>query len=205
MNYILMGDIINSREKDAKILWLDLNQIVESANNKFGVFMLSPLEVGRGDELQVIMKDIKSLLDVLLYLNTYFMYFNIEMRFVIGYAEIESIINKNSENNMLGRGLTETHDILNNKKNKNRYRFYIQEDKRMTTLLNTIGNLLTELEKKVTQKQYEYLYNKIVLEQEIAQIAIKMNVTPRSIYNYEEKSNYKLFQKTFSDIQEILL
>ena len=204
MNYILMGDVINSRKKDTKILWNDLNEIIKKSNYKYHDFMLSPLEIKSGDEFQVIMKDIQSSLKLLSYLNTYLMYKDIKTRFVIGYGKIESTINSYSENNMLGQGLTETYEVLNNKKDKNKYRFYIENDEKTSILLNSIGNLLTEIEKKITKKQYEYLYNKIVLDYDIDTISNKLNVTSRNIYDLEERSKYKLFQNIFISIEKVL-
>lgn len=205
MNYILMGDIINSRKKDTVLLWQDFNEIIKKSNEEYNTFMLSPLEIKIGDEFQVIMKDINSTFSLLYYLNTYLMHKNIKMRFVVGYGEIESAINKDSQNNMLGYGLTQTYEILNKKKKKNRYRFYIQDNEKMTSMLNTIGNLLSEIETRITAKQYQYLYYKIVLKYTIEEIIDTMNVSRSNLYQIERRSNYKLFQETFSSIEKEML
>ncbi|MDA3907595.1 MAG: SatD family protein, partial [Sulfurimonas sp.] len=89
MNYILMGDIIDSREQNSKLLWEYLNEIVEQSNIEFKQYILSPLQIKIGDEFQVVMKDIQSSLKLLYYMNTYLMYKKIESRFVIGYGSIE--------------------------------------------------------------------------------------------------------------------
>lgn len=205
MQYILMGDVIKSRQKDSELLWNDLNEIVKNANDKFVIDILSPLQIKIGDEFQVVMKDIASMLQLLYYLNVYFTYKNIKVRFAIGYGDIETVINSSSANNMMGKGLTETYEILNDKKDPNRYRFYIQENKNIEIALNSIGLLLSEIEQmKVSQKQSEYLYRKVVLNQEIDQIAESMQVSERSVYGYDKRSHYKLFHKIFTSIEEIL-
>lgn len=205
MQYILMGDVIKSRQKDSELLWNDLNEIVEKANGKFQTDILSPLQIKIGDEFQVVMKDIASTLQLLDYLNVYCTYKNIKVRFAIGYGEIETVINSSSANNMMGKGLTETYETLNDKKDPNRYRFYIQENKNIEIALNSIGLLLSEIEEmKVSLKQSEYLYRKVVLHQEIDQIAKSMQVSERSVYGYEKRSHYKLFHKIFVSIEEIL-
>lgn len=205
MQYILMGDVIQSRQKDSELLWNDLNEIVKNANDKFVIDILSPLQIKIGDEFQVVMKDIASMLQLLYYLNVYFTYKNIKVRFAIGYGDIETVINSSSANNMMGKGLTETYEILNDKKDPNRYRFYIQENKKIEIALNSIGLLLSEIEQmKVSQKQSEYLYRKVVLNQEIDQIAESMQVSERSVYGYDKRSHYKLFHKIFTSIEEIL-
>ncbi|MGD9653598.1 MAG: SatD family protein [Sulfuricurvum sp.] len=205
MQYILMGDVIKSRQKDSELLWNDLNEIVKKANDIFATDILSPLQIKIGDEFQVVMKDIVSTLQLLYYLNIYFTYKNIKVRFAIGYGDIETVINSSSANNMMGKGLTETYEALNDKKDPNRYRFYIQENKKIEIALNGIGLLLSEIEEmKVSLKQSEYLYRKVVLHQEIDEIAKSMQVSERSVYGYEERSKFKLFQKIFVSIKDIL-
>jgi len=204
MQYILMGDVIKSRRKDSEILWNDLNEIVEKANTEFSTSILSPLQIKIGDEFQVVMRDIGSTLQLLYFLNIYLMYKQIETRFAIGYGRIDSVINQFSANNMLGSGLTSTYEILNDKKDPNRYRFYIEDDQTITKALNCIGLLLSEIEKKNSNKQYEFLYRKVVLGQEIEDIATAMHVSNRSVYGYEERSQYKMFHKIFSSMEEIL-
>ncbi|MDD2839365.1 SatD family protein [Sulfuricurvum sp.] len=205
MQYILMGDVIKSRQKDSELLWNDLNEIVKKANDIFATDILSPLQIKIGDEFQVVMKDIVSTLQLLYYLNIYFTYKNIKVRYAIGYGDIETVINSSSANNMMGKGLTETYEALNDKKDPNRYRFYIQENKKIEIALNSIGLLLSEIEEmKVSLKQSEYLYRKVVLHQEIDEIAKSMQVSERSVYGYEERSKFKLFQKIFVSIKDIL-
>lgn len=203
MYYILMGDIIKSREQKAEYLWNCFGEIINNANLEYHDFMLSPLEIKSGDEFQVILKDMESSLNILLYLNTYFRYKDIKCRYTIGYGEIETPINHISETNMLGKALTETYELLNDKINTNRYRFYIQHSTRDQILLNTIGELLTEVEERITKVQYNYLYYKIVLKYDIEQISNILNVSTRNIYTLEERSNYKLIQNTFKSIQKI--
>lgn len=205
MQYILMGDVIKSRSKDSELLWNDLNEIVEKANDEFITSILSPLQIKIGDEFQVVMKDMASSLQLLYYLNVYFTYKNIKVRFAIGYGHIETTINSYSANNMMGKGLTNTYEMLNDKKDPNRYRFYVEENKKIEIALNSIGLLLSEIEEmKVSQKQSEYLYRKVVLRQEIDQIAESMQVSERSVYGYEKRSHYKLFHKIFASMEEIL-
>ena len=200
-----MGDVIKSRRKDSEVLWNDLNEIVEKANDEFTACILSPLQIKIGDEFQVVMKDIVSSLQLLYYLNVYFTYKNIKVRFAIGYGHIETAINSYSANNMIGKGLTDTYEILNDKKDPNRYRFYVEDNKKIEIALNCIGLLLSEIEEmRISKKQSEYLYRKIVLNQKIDQIAMYMKVSLRAVYGYEERSKYKLFNKIFASIKDIL-
>nr|MDA3909194.1 hypothetical protein [Sulfurimonas sp.] len=117
---------------------------------------------------------------------------------------IETIVNEYSANNMLGSGLTSTYEVLNDKKNKNRYRFYIENSQQTTTLLNSIGLLLTEIESKATHRQYEYLYYKVICKESIIKISEKMKITQRAIYGYEDRSNYKLVHQIFTSIEKAL-
>lgn len=205
MNYILMGDIIDSRGKNSKLLWKELNEIIQITNNEFRLHILSPLQMKIGDEFQVIMKDITSSLQLLYYLDIYLMHKGIKSRFVIGYGEIETTINPYSADNMLGDGLTFTHDILDDKKNPNRYRFYIQDNQKEMILLNSIGILLTEIEQGISKKQYDFLFYKVIMKYNIVEIANKMHITQRSVYGFYERSNYELFQNIFASIEDVLI
>jgi len=198
--FILMGDVISSRTHNANILNKDLNMVIENANIVFEKFILSHLEITIGDEFQCVMDDISSILELMYYLDISLLYFNIKCRFAIGYGNIEGNINSSSAYNMLGTGLTYTHELLNNKNNKNKYRFFIQEDIIKEVSLNIIGQLLDDIQSSITEKQIQFLYYKIIKKYNNKEIEIKMNIKERNVYRYNKKSKDKLIREVFTQI-----
>lgn len=202
-HFILMGDIINSREINEEQLWADLNEVITNARNEFTVSILSSLEIKIGDEFQVIMKDMTSLLSLLLYLDIYFRYKKINCRFAIGYGDVVGNINPESAYNMLGIGLTNTNALLNSK--KERYSFFIQDDIYKTILLNTIGILLKDTLSNLTKKQIIFLYNKVIKKNNMIELELKMETGQRNLYNYLDRSKFNLINRVFSQIASIFV
>ncbi|KAB7887055.1 SatD family protein [Poseidonibacter ostreae] len=201
--FILTGDIVGSRKKDSLILWEKLNKIINKADNQFNNLLLSPLQIKKGDEFQVVVQDIESVLSLMYYLDICFLSEDIEARFAIGYGKIESNVNRTSTNNMLGSGLTYTNQILNNKKNK--YSFYIQDDIYKNISLNTIAVLLEDSLSSVTKKQIIYLYKKVVEKMSDEQLLIELDIKERNLYRYEVKSKHKLINDVFLKISQLFM
>lgn len=200
-HFILMGDIIDSRKINEEQLWIDLNEVINNAKEEFTESIISSLEIKIGDEFQVIMKDINSLLSLLFYLDVYFRYKKINCRFAIGFGEVTGNINNKSAYNMLGMGLTNTNELLNNKKEK--YSFFIQDDIYKTILLNTIGVLLEDVLSNLTTRQVEFLFYKIIQKSNMDELELKMETGQRNLYNYFERSKYNLIKKISIQISSI--
>lgn len=197
-NFILMGDIIDSRKASQEELWTIFNKIIKDAKNEFSNKLASSLDIKIGDEFQVILKDMKTTLELLYYLDIYFKYENLECRFCIGYGEIVGNINKQTTNNMLGKTLTATYELLNEKKQK--YSFFIENDLQKTKLLNTTGLMLENILSTLTNRQINFLFYKVIKNQTIKDLAKELNSTERNIYNYLERSKYNLIQEVFNQI-----
>lgn len=200
MYYILMGDIVDSRKKNVEFLWDKFNLVINSANERYESKILSHLEIKIGDEFQVVLKDINSLLSLINYLDVFLSYYEIKCRFAIGYGEVYGNINIKHANNMMGLGLTSTNELLSNKSLNLKYRFFIQDDMSKSFLLNAIGTLLSSFTEKRTHKQIEYLYYKLIENKSLDEIANLMNVTKRNIYHYEKTSKNELINEIFEMI-----
>lgn len=135
---ILMADIINSGKKDSKLLMSQLKEIVRVVNGKDK--QLSPLTITLGDEFQGVTKSIESGIKTIIEIEEMIIenQFDLKLRYVLNYGRIDTEINTKTAYEMLGMGLTEARNSLNELKNKN-YRFHIQLGqgmKEMTDLLN---------------------------------------------------------------------
>ena len=197
--FILMGDIKDSRKENPERLSSIMMEMIIHAEEKFNEDRLSKLEIKIGDDFQVVMKDIHSLLDILLYLDIYLKKNNIECRFTLGYGTISGNINKYKHSEMIGSGLTNVNEILNKKDKK--YSFYIEDEIYKTILLNIIGLLLEDCLSNLTKKQIEFLYNKIVMDKDFAEIERIMGVKQRAVYDYSKRSKYLLIMDVFEKIE----
>lgn len=197
--FILMGDIKNSRKENSERLSNIMMEVISHAEQKFNNDRLSKLEIKVGDDFQVVMKDINSLLNILLYLDIYLKKNNIECRFTLGYGRISGNINKDGHSEMIGSGLTNINEILNKKYKK--YSFYIEDEIYKTILLNIIGLLLEDCLSNLTKKQIEFLYHRIVMNKDLNEIEKIMDVKQRAVYDYYKRSKYFLIMNVLEKIE----
>ncbi|MCT7581217.1 SatD family protein [Aliarcobacter butzleri] len=197
--FILMGDIKNSRKENSERLSSIMMEVISHAEQKFNNDRLSKLEIKVGDDFQVVMKDINSLLNILLYLDIYLKKNNIECRFALGYGTISGNINKDGHSEMIGSGLTNVNEILNKKYKK--YSFYIEDEIYKTILLNIIGLLLEDCLSNLTKKQIEFLYHRIVMNKDLNEIEKIMDVKQRAVYDYYKRSKYLLIMNVLEKIE----
>lgn len=132
MNYpILMADVIKSGDKDARNLMLQLKSIVSIVNKKKKPNLISPLTITLGDEFQGIpssnengIKTIFDIEEVILDKQ-----YDLKLRYVLLYGQIDTEINTKIAYEMLGDGLRNARKDLNSLKNKDA-RFYINISKK---------------------------------------------------------------------------
>jgi hypothetical protein len=115
---ILMADIINSGKKDSKLLMSQLKEIVKSINSK--AQFLSPLTITLGDEFQGVANSIDTGIKTIIEIEEMIIQnqFDLKLRYVLNYGHIETEINTKTAYEMLGDGLTEARENLNELKNK---------------------------------------------------------------------------------------
>ncbi len=115
---ILMADIINSGKKDSRLLMAQLKEIVRLINKKSHI--VSPLTITLGDEFQgltdTIANGIKAIIEIeeIIIKNQ----FDLKLRYVLNYGHIDTEINTKAAYEMLGEGLTNARNSLNELKGK---------------------------------------------------------------------------------------
>lgn len=203
--YILMGDIVKSSIHNSDDLWNKFNTIINDANSVFSNKTLSKLEIKItiGDEFQVVMKDIRPLLDLIYYLDISFLKEGINCRYAIGFGSISGDINTLNSYNMMGSGLNNTNRVLNYKKNKNKFRFFLEDDIVKEISLNALGMLLEYVMDDITNKQLDFLYLKVVKQKTDQKISNILKVSQRNIYRLKNKSNYNIINESFQKINLI--
>lgn len=113
--FILMADVIESSSYSGKNLMTNFKQMVASANKIFESNISSPLTITLGDEFQGIVKSLQHSIEIIFLLDELLLESKIDyrLRYVINFGEIDTPINKQSSHEMLGKGLTDARELLN--------------------------------------------------------------------------------------------
>jgi hypothetical protein len=126
MHFIIMADVIRSRETKLTVTAEMLKSLCVHINSKYKKTILSPLTVTLGDEFQGIVDSAKTGLMIIIEMEEMILKKEIDfkLRYVLLYGRIETKINTQTAHEMLGEGLTDARHILTAAK-KEKYRFYI--------------------------------------------------------------------------------
>ncbi|QNX09457.1 hypothetical protein IC784_04505 [Acinetobacter seifertii] len=128
--YILMADIIDSREKDELILMWQFKDLVHDINYIYRNKISSPLTITLGDEFQGIISDLENLIQILFYIEEQIIKrgFIFKLRYAVSESDIDHInLNTYASYGMLSEGLIKTREALNHgKKYKSRFNFLLK-------------------------------------------------------------------------------
>jgi len=128
--YILMADIIDSREKDELILMWQFKDLVHDLNYIYRNKISSPLTITLGDEFQGIISDLENLIQILFYIEEQIIKrgFIFKLRYAVSESDIDHInLNTYASYGMLSEGLIKTREALNHgKKYKSRFNFLLK-------------------------------------------------------------------------------
>ncbi len=141
--YILMSDVINSGSKDAQRLSNNLSKCTAYINEKYRDEIFSPLTITLGDEFQSVIGDLETSIKIIIDIEEYVVKNNYDMklRYVLFFGEIETAINRDIAYGMLGLGLTTARNLINNMKSSE-YRFKIEiGNQDLNILLNNGFNI----------------------------------------------------------------
>ncbi len=180
---VLMGDLIGSESvRSVKAVHRSFNNAVDSANKRWAVEVRSPLTITLGDEFQGLLSALKHAWAIASELRLRLLATNVSCRFVIGTTQLETPVNPKEAWNMMGSGLAEARDKLNDKRSGNAYRFSVPGEPIIEGLLDAVGESLTQVELGWTRTQLEYYSTVRDRSGTNAEIAKNLGVTPRSLY-----------------------
>lgn len=113
-NWILMGDIIGSREGDQSLLQQNFAKLIEKVNKDYSTSFESPLTITLGDEFQGVVTSAKEAGEIVIALEEYRWDLDVEIliRYSLGLGEISTPINPKIAYGMLGSGLSEVREAL---------------------------------------------------------------------------------------------
>lgn len=165
--YILMADVVSSRNLAPMSLAEDLKRIVNETNSKLGNLILSPLSVTLGDEFQGLCDSLDATIQVVLHLEREILRNNraFSLRYVIQEGKIETTINTDISYGMLGEGLTIARNTLNNKsQNRATVQCHLKDRKRQL-LLNYVFNIFTNVWNLPSAKKHPKILELLLFEQ----------------------------------------
>lgn len=127
--YILMADIIKSREKNSVKIMKDFKEIVSRIQDIHGDHFLSPPTITLGDEFQSIVTSESAGVEVIFAFEELLLKLekNFKLRYILYFGQIDTAINPTIAYGMLGNGLTEARGLLGKyKTKKKRFVFSLQ-------------------------------------------------------------------------------
>jgi hypothetical protein len=180
---VLMGDLVGSeRARSVKAVHRTFNEAIDSANKIHAESIESPLTITLGDEFQGLLRTLLHAWGVASELRLRLLVANVSCRFVIGTTQLETPLNPREAWNMMGSGLAEARDKLNDKRATNAYRFSLPGEPLIESLLDAAGDSLTQVELGWTPTQLEYYWSVHDGSRSNAAIAKSLGVSPRSLY-----------------------
>lgn len=180
---VLMGDIVGSERSPAiRAVYRAFNKAVDSANENHAAQIASPLTITLGDEFQGLLRTLVHAWDVAVTLRIQLLVANVSCRFVIGAAELETPLNTKQAWNMMGGGLSAARDKLNDKRSSSAYRFSLPGEPVVESLMDGLGDALTETELDWTSTQLRYYSKSRESKTTTAELAAELGITARSLY-----------------------
>ena len=191
MNFILMADIIRSRDADQGRLMTDFKEIVSKVNHSFRDRLLSPVTITLGDEFQGVVRDLSSALAIILQLEEIIIRSgkNFKLRYVLAEGKIETAINTKIAYEMLGSGLSEARETLAELK-KMKARFYVMlQDKAHGEAINNVFIVLQNIIDTWKIKKDYYIVAKFLEHKDYKKVATELNKERSLIWKRERSLN----------------
>lgn len=145
--YILMGDVVSSKDYDSQMLQKQLKTLTANCNEALQQSLLSPYTITLGDEFQGIPSSLSAAIETLFYLEEECLRQSLDFKlhYVLHLGIIETEINPDIAYEMMGPGLTKARELLSSKK-RNRKRFQFQlNDETDTLQLNRLFEILDSI------------------------------------------------------------
>jgi hypothetical protein len=117
-HFILMGDVIGSRDLDAARLRREIKSLLAACNRKHKTGILSPYTTTLGDEFQGIARSLRAAAECIFFFEERRIAgeYDFEIRYVVHCGEIQTPINREVAYGMMGPGLTRARALLTAKK-----------------------------------------------------------------------------------------
>ena len=149
---VITGDVIRSRK------YKNINKLLtESINNiSYPDNMIVPFNISRGDEIQAVFKG--HILFPKFIRQIRYKLINLDMRFGIGFGNINEINNNMSSWNMNGPAFYYAREALEEIEKDNKYKTRFKSNNKIDEAINTIQFLIDTLQAEWTDSQWEAIY-----------------------------------------------
>lgn len=197
-----MGDLVQSENSlPYPRLHQCFNEAVEDQNRAHETTLLSPLTITLGDEFQGLVQSLGQAALIARNLRLRLLADDIDCRFVIGLAHIETPINNKQAWNMMGPGLSRARKKLNQKKPNQFYRFSLLDDPKIELMLDALGAGLSMIETGWTKQQCADI-TALMVGLSPVELAEKRNVSVHNIYKIRRSGNFDAYVIQWHAIME---
>jgi len=190
-----MGDVVSSETYNQKLLQKKFAGVIAQLNKKHSRKILSPLTITLGDEFQGIVKDLASGIEIILDAQNICIHekAGFQIRFVLNYGIIETPINNEIAYGMLGRGLSDTREMINSlKKRQVRYMISTGDLKMEMAFLNAFILYQTIVDQWDSPKDLA-LVSEFIKHKDYKTVAEKLNHTASMTWKREKSLMIKEF------------
>ena len=199
-----MGDLVLSTMSSSfEELHNAFNEAIEQQNRIERSVLVSPLTITLGDEFQGLSKTLVGALSMVRALRLHLLAEQVECRFSIGLVEIQTPVNVTRAWNMMGPGLAQTREKLNEKRSDTCYRFALTDHPAIETTLEALGAGLTAIERRWTPTQLEDISASLAGDS-AHEIAKRRNVTAHTVYKVRNSGEFDLYVYQWHAVSEAL-
>lgn len=119
-HFILMADVVKSRDQEPVAMMQAFNSLVKDLNTMFGCRLLSPVTITLGDEFQGVPDSFLTSCELILWLEEQRIdrSLSFTLRYVLLEGDIATPLNTEHAWGMLGQGLTDAREFLQEAKKK---------------------------------------------------------------------------------------
>lgn len=198
-----MGDLIGSEKATSRAdLHRLFNAEVDAANSQDEPSLISPLTITLGDEFQGLTSTFLGAISLIQKLRMRLLASGVECRFAIGLVRLEAPLNEKTAWNMMGQGLAETREKLNEKA-ENPYRFFLGPTKpMMSVLMEAVGRSLAHLEKGWTDRQKQVAV-RLALGEPATELSRSLKIHIRTLYKIREAAQYDFYMGQWASLFDI--
>lgn len=200
--YIVMADVISSREREPAQLMTEFENLVATANEVLSDGIMSPLTITLGDEFQGVVRSLHDAVRAMIWLEEARLKgeFTSMLRYVVHYGEIATPLNQAIAHGMLGSGLAEARQELSDKR-RGRPRFRLDlSDQRLASQLGRLLEVMFALTRDWKPEDSKLLFD-MMLNSNNEAVAAAHNKNRSQIW----KRRKNLFVDEYASLRGVVL
>lgn len=201
---ILMADVINSGRKNSSLLMQQFKDVVSLINKEKSKNLISPLTITLGDEFQGLTNTMENGIKTIFDIEEIILdkQYDLKLRYVLLYGQIDTEINNNIAYEMLGEGLTNARKDINSLKNKDsRFQIRLNKDEeKKEKYLNKAFFIYQSFVDSWKEKDLE-IVKEFLLHEDYKIVAQNVNIDQSNAWRRKKSLNIH----EYNDIKKIIL